>query len=52
MPILWGAGRNGKTKFYVTIYNVMGDSEYAKAANFNSFVVKKGAEGMPNDIRE
>ena len=50
MPILWGAGRNGKTKFYVTIYNVLGDGEYAKAANFDSFVVKKGDEGMPNDI--
>jgi putative DNA primase/helicase len=50
MPILWGAGRNGKTKFYVTIYNVPGDDEYAKAANFDSFVVKKGDEGMPNDI--
>jgi len=50
MPILWGAGRNGKTKFYVTIYNLLGDGEYAKAANFDSFVVKKGDEGMPNDI--
>ena len=50
MPILWGSGRNGKTKFYVTIYNVLGDGEYAKAANFDSFVVKKGDEGMPNDI--
>jgi P4 family phage/plasmid primase-like protien len=50
MPIFWGAGRNGKTKFYVTIYTLMGDGEYAKAANFDSFVVKKGDEGMPNDI--
>jgi putative DNA primase/helicase len=50
MPILWGAGRNGKTKFYVTIYNILGDGEYAKAANFDSFVVKKGDEGLPNDI--
>lgn len=50
MPILWGAGRNGKSKFYVTIYNVLGDGEYAKAANFDSFVVKKGDEGMPNDV--
>lgn len=50
MSILWGAGRNGKTKFYLTIYNVLGDGEYAKAANFDSFVVKKGDEGMPNDI--
>lgn len=50
MPILWGAGRNGKTKFYATIYNILGDGEYAKAANFDSFVVKKGDEGMPNDI--
>ena len=50
MPIFWGSGRNGKTKFYVTIYNVLGDGEYAKAANFDSFVVKKGDEGMPNDI--
>jgi P4 family phage/plasmid primase-like protien len=50
MPILWGAGRNGKTKYYTTIYNVLGDGEYAKAANFDSFVVKKGDEGMPNDI--
>jgi putative DNA primase/helicase len=50
MPIFWGAGRNGKTKCYVTIYNVLGDGEYAKAANFDSFVVKKGDEGMPNDI--
>jgi putative DNA primase/helicase len=50
MPILWGSGRNGKTKFYVTIYNLLGDGEYAKAANFDSFVVKKGDEGMPNDI--
>lgn len=50
MPILWGVGRNGKTKFYVTIYNVLGDGEYAKAANFDSFVIKKGDEGMPNDI--
>jgi putative DNA primase/helicase len=29
---------------------VLGDGEYAKAANFDSFVVKKGDEGMPNDI--
>jgi putative DNA primase/helicase len=50
MPILWGTGRNGKTKFYVTIYNVLGDGEYAKAAKFDSFVVKKFDEGMPNDI--
>jgi P4 family phage/plasmid primase-like protien len=50
MPILWGAGRNGKTKFYVTIYNVLGDGEYAKAASFDSFVIKKGDEGMPNDV--
>jgi len=50
MPILWGSGRNGKSKFYVTIYNVLGEGEYAKAANFDSFVIKKGDEGMPNDI--
>jgi P4 family phage/plasmid primase-like protien len=50
MPILWGPGRNGKSKFYVTIYNVLGDGEYAKAANFDSFVIKQGDEGMPNDI--
>jgi P4 family phage/plasmid primase-like protien len=50
MPILWGNGRNGKSKFYVTIYNVLGDGEYAKAANFDSFVAKKNDEGMPNDI--
>jgi putative DNA primase/helicase len=50
MPILWGAGRNGKTKFYFTIYNVLGDGEYAKAANFDSFVVLKGDAGMPNDV--
>jgi len=50
MPILWGSGRNGKSKFYVTIYNVLGEGEYAKAANFDSFVVKQGDEGMPNDI--
>ena len=50
MPILWGAGRNGKTKIYFSIYYVLGDGEYAKAANFDSFVVKKSDEGMPNDI--
>jgi P4 family phage/plasmid primase-like protien len=50
MPILHGSGRNGKSKFYVTIYNVLGDGEYAKAANFDSFVVKRGDEGMPNDV--
>ena len=50
MPILWGSGRNGKSKFYVTIYNALGDGEYAKAANFDSFVVKRGDEGMPNDV--
>ena len=50
MPILHGTGRNGKGKFYTTIYNVLGDGEYAKAANFDSFVVKHGDEGMPNDV--
>ena len=50
LDILWGPGRNGKTKFYKTIYNVLGDDCYAKAANFDSFVVSKGDAGMPNDI--
>ena len=50
LDILWGPGRNGKTKFYKTIYNVLGDDCYAKAANFDSFVVTKGDAGMPNDI--
>jgi putative DNA primase/helicase len=47
MPILWRHGRNGKTNFYVTLYNVLG---CWRRRNFDSFVVKKGDEGIPNDI--
>jgi putative DNA primase/helicase len=50
MAIFHGTGRNGKTKFYKTIFNVLGDDCYAKAANFDSFVVTKGDPGMPNDV--
>ncbi len=45
--VLWGSGRNGKSKLIETIRYLLGD--YVKGASFDTFVARKGDEKL-NDI--
>lgn len=45
--VLWGSGRNGKSKFVEAISYVLGD--YYKVASFDTFVAKRHEEKL-NDI--